>query len=61
MGDLDSDGKVSLQEVVIILKAALGIENLSDEDLEKADFDEDGSIKLSDAQVALKAALGIDK
>ena len=60
-GDLDSDGKVSLQEVVIILKAALGIENLSDEDLEKADFDEDGSIKLSDAQAALKAALGIDK
>ena len=58
-GDLDSDGKVSLNEVVTVLKAALGIEKITGVSYAKADFDEDGSIKLSDAQAALKTALGI--
>ena len=58
-GDLDLDGKVSLNEVVTVLKVALGIEKITGVSYAKADFDEDGSIKLSDAQAALKTALGI--
>lgn len=53
------DGKVDLQDALVVLRAALGIENLSDEATTYADVDGDGKITLTDCSLVLKAALGI--
>ena len=60
-GDIDGDGKVSLSEVIIILKVALGIQKPDSQMLIIADMDGDGDIRLADVQIALRIALGIDK
>lgn len=59
LGDANMDGKVDLQDALVVLRAALGIENLSDEATTYADVDGDGKITLTDCSLVLKAALGI--
>ena len=60
IGDVDNNGKVTLIDAQLVLKAALGIENFSDEKAAKAaDADESGKVDLVDVTLILKAALGI--
>ena len=60
IGDVDNNGKVTLIDAQLVLKAALGIENFSDEKAAKAaDADEPGKVDLVDVTLILKAALGI--
>lgn len=50
---------ITLNDVTTILKAALNIVTLDDQQFAIADVDGNGSITLSDARIALKLALGI--
>lgn len=61
VGDADGDGTVTLTDVMIILKHAVGIENIQDsQNFKNADTDGDNSITLTDCMNALKIAIGIN-
>ena len=55
VGDADGDGKVTSADARLILRAAVGLENVS---LERGDIDGDGKITSSDARDALRMATG---
>ena len=57
-GDYDNDGKITLSDVVSILKTSLGIEK--EYVNHRTDINNDGATTLSDASDALKYALGIE-
>lgn len=59
LGDVDGNGSVELADANIVLKAALNIISLTDEQKLLADADGNKSIELADANLVLKAALGI--
>ncbi len=54
-GDVDGDGKVTAFDARLILRAAVGLEEIS---LETADLDGDGEITSSDAREALNIVTG---
>ena len=58
-GDANLDGKITLEDVLITLKAALAIITPDGDAFSASDYDGDGNISISDAQMVLKAALGI--
>lgn len=58
-GDVDFDNQVTLNDCMIVLKAALGIDALRPDQMAAADIDQDGSINLTDAKIILEIALGI--
>lgn len=58
-GDANLDGKITLEDALITLKAALAIITPDGDAFSAADYDGDGNISISDAQMVLKAALGI--
>ena len=53
------DNNVNLSDVTMALKAALGIENVSEQQIQIADMNSDGKLDLSDVVILLKKALGI--
>lgn len=59
LGDLDGDLDVTLDDVRIILKGALAIEQLSREQNLAADVDNDNQVTLDDVRLVLQAALQI--
>lgn len=60
-GDVDGDGKVTLADAQMTLKAALKLTTLDEKKETIADVDENGSVNLSDAQLILKIALKLIK
>ena len=60
LGDVNCDGQVTLADVQVVLRAALGIDNLSDYEALLADVNRDGRVTLQDAQRLLKASLNIE-
>ena len=58
-GDINMDNNVNLSDVTLALKAALGIENVSEQQIQIADMNSDGKLDLSDVVILLKKALGI--
>ena len=54
-GDADGDGKVTAADARLILRAAVGLEEV---DLERGDIDGDGKITSSDARSALRISVG---
>lgn len=57
-GDVDGDGRITSADARLILRAAVGLEEL---DAEAADYDGDGKITASDARDVLRAAVGGDE
>lgn len=55
LGDADGDGKVTASDARLILRAAVGLEEVP---LEAGDFDGDGKITASDARAALRTSVG---
>ena len=59
-GDITCDGKVDLNDAKHILKVALGIKFLTNQQHRiNSDVNDDGKVDLNDAKIVLKAALGI--
>ncbi len=54
-GDADGDGKITASDARLILRAAVGLEEI---DTESGDLDGDGEVTSSDAREALKKATG---
>ena len=54
-GDVDGDGKVTAADARLILRAAVGLEEI---DSEKGDIDGDGKITSADSREALRTATG---
>ncbi len=59
LGDVNENNKVELTDASLLLRAALGIEELTDAQKLRADVNEDGQINLADVTLVLKYALGI--
>lgn len=59
-GDVDNNGKVELNDAQIVLKAALKIIELSEEQIRSGDMNADKKITLEDDQSILKIALKIE-
>lgn len=60
MGDLDGDGKVTAADARLALRAAVGLEILTDEQKKAADINKDGKITAADARLVLRKAVGLD-
>lgn len=58
-GDANLDNKVDLSDAKIVLKAAVGIINITGNEYKAADVNKDGTVNLKDAKVVLKLAVGI--
>jgi len=57
MGDVDFDGRVSAADARAVLRAAVGLNKLTDAQLLAADMDHDGKVTAADAAAALKKAV----
>jgi len=58
LGDVDGDGQVSAADARLALRAAVGLELLTKEQMTAADVDNDGKITAADARQILKIATG---
>ena len=58
-GDINGDGEVSTEDALLVLRAALGITEYSDELVSVCDMDGDGVVDTTDALLILRLALGI--
>lgn len=59
LGDINKDGKVNLNDAKILLKGAVGIITLTDEQKKVSDINNDTKINLNDAKLLLRIAVGI--
>lgn len=59
-GDVDGNGKVEENDAQIALRAAVGLETLSEEAAKAADIDGDGKITSADAREISRMASGLD-
>ncbi|MBQ6863816.1 MAG: leucine-rich repeat protein [Clostridia bacterium] len=60
LGDADGDGKVTSSDARLALRAAVGLEPLTDAQVKAADADGDGKLTSSDARLILRAAVGLE-
>lgn len=61
MGDIDGDGDVDTADARIALRAAVGLENLSEAQKKAADMDGDGKITTNDARDILRKSVGLEE
>lgn len=61
LGDVDSDGSISSADARLVLRASVGLEELSAETIKLADVDFDGSISSADARLILRASVGLEE
>ena len=60
LGDMDNSGTVASADARVILRAAVGLEQLPEADLKKADMNGDGAVTAADARLALRTAVGLE-
>ncbi|MBR6110155.1 MAG: hypothetical protein IKQ36_10500 [Clostridia bacterium] len=59
IGDVDGDGEVTLVDALIILRAAMGLVELTPEQEALADFNGDGTVNSEDALLVMRLAMGL--
>ena len=59
IGDVDGDGQITANDALTILRASLGMENLTPDQTALADVDSDGSITSADALAVLRYSVGL--
>ena len=59
IGDADGDGGVDTSDARLALRAAVGLEVLTEKQAFAADADSDGEITLIDARIILRCVLGL--
>ncbi len=60
-GDVDSNGKVDSTDARLALRAAVGLDKLSDTQAKAADVDKNNKVDSTDARLILRAAVGLEK
>lgn len=60
-GDVNGDGQVNAGDALIVLRAAMGLTQLSDEEAALADMDGDGAVTAQDALIIMRRAMGLNK
>jgi hypothetical protein len=60
LGDINGNGKVEVADVVQILRATLGLQTLTSDQMIRADCNGDGRVNVGDAVAALRIAVGLD-
>ncbi|MDR1713512.1 MAG: dockerin type I repeat-containing protein, partial [Coriobacteriales bacterium] len=58
-GDVDQDGAVSIADAVLLLRAAIGLDELSPAAFAAADVDGDGVLTMADALITARRAVGV--
>ncbi len=61
IGDVDVDGDVDPADARLVLRAAVGLEKLTDAQKKAADADGDGAITAADARKILRKATGLEE
>lgn len=56
-GDIDGDGKVTATDARLALRAAVGLENLTEAQIKAADMDNDGKITAADSRAILEKSV----
>ena len=59
-GDMDADNRITASDARSILRAAVGLDTLTEEKKQSADLDMDGKITAADARIALRLSVGLD-
>ena len=59
MGDMDGDGSITANDALLILRASLGLIELTPDQRARADADGDGAITANDALIILRRSLGL--
>ena len=59
IGDVNFDGSVDVADALLVMRHAMGIITLTDEQLAVADLDGDGAITISDAIIIMRITMGI--
>lgn len=59
-GDIDDDGKISASDARLVLRAVVGLEDISAEILKRADYRGTGKIMADNARTTLRLAVGLD-
>ena len=57
-GDINNDGRVNIQDAVLVIQSILGYESLSADQRERADVDGNGRIDVNDANLIMQMTLG---
>ena len=57
IGDVNLDGVLSIQDVIVLLRYVMGGSNLSPEGLALADFNQDGSVNIQDVVSLLRSVM----
>lgn len=60
-GDVDGNDTVDATDARLALRAAVGLDTLTDELKKAADVDKDGDVDATDARLILRAAVGLEK
>jgi hypothetical protein len=60
LGDLNSDGKVNVQDATLALRAAVNLITLTPAQVTAADVNKDGKVNVQDATKILRVAVGLD-
>lgn len=61
LGDMDGDGKILATDARFVLRAAVDLEKLTDEQKKAADVDYNGSVTAADARLILRASVGLEE
>lgn len=59
-GDIDDDGRISASDARLILRAVVGLEDIPQEILKRADYRGTGKIMADNARTTLRLAVGLD-
>jgi len=59
LGDVNNDGRIDVQDVVIVMKHILGLETLTTAQQEAADVNKYGAIDVRDVTLIMQMALGL--
>ncbi len=57
-GDINNDGRVNIQDAVLVIQSILGYESLTADQRERADVDGNGRIDVNDANLIIQMTLG---
>lgn len=58
-GDINQDGEIKMNDVILALRASLGLQTLGEEQFKLADIYEDGFIKMNDVIFVLRKSLNL--